>query len=251
MMKITALGNYQPGPDLLQGRVILVTGASRGIGRVAALTFAAHGATLVLHGRDVAALEKVYDEIETNGYAQPAAIPLDLDQATTRDYDALAYAIESQLGRLDGILHNASHVEKLSPLEQQSAEEWNRMLRVNLVAPFALTQACVRLLKLSADASVIFTLESHGLAPAAFWGGYAVSKAGVEALMTIQAAEWQASPNLRANAVLPGPVASPSRAKTHPGEVAASQRQPEELMPTYLYLMGPDSREVSGTVLTC
>ena len=245
------LKNYRPRPDLLKGRVILVTGASRGIGRVAALTFAAHGATVVLHGRDVATLEKVYDEIETNGCPQPAAIPLDLDKATTRDYDALAYAIESQLGRLDGILHNAAHVEKLAPLEQQSAEEWNRMLRINLVAPFALTQACARLLKPSADASVIFTLESHGHAPAAFWGGYAVSKAGVEALMKIQAAEWQASPNLRANAVLPGPVASPSRAKTHPGEVAASQRQPEELMPTYLYLIGPDSREVSGTVVNC
>ena len=245
------LKNYRPRPDLLKGRVILVTGASRGIGRVAALTFAAHGATVVLHGRDVATLEKVYDEIETNGRPQPAAIPLDLDKATTRDYDALAYAIESQLGRLDGILHNAAHVEKLAPLEQQSAEEWNRMLRINLVAPFALTQACARLLKPSADASVIFTLESHGHAPAAFWGGYAVSKAGVEALMKIQAAEWQASPNLRANAVLPGPVASPSRAKTHPGEVAASQRQPEELMPTYLYLIGPDSREVSGTVVNC
>jgi NAD(P)-dependent dehydrogenase (short-subunit alcohol dehydrogenase family) len=243
--------NYLPRADLLKDRVILVTGASRGIGRVAALTFAAHGATIVLHGRDVAALENVYDEIETNGHARPAAIPLDLDKATTRDYDALAYAIESQFGRLDGILHNAAHVEKLSPLEQQSAEEWNRTLRINLVAPFALTQACVRLLKSSADATVIFTLESHGHAPAAFWGGYAVSKAGVEALMKIQAAEWQASPNLRANAVLPGPVASPSRAKTHPGEVAASQRQPEELMQTYLYLMGPDSREVSGTVVSC
>jgi NAD(P)-dependent dehydrogenase (short-subunit alcohol dehydrogenase family) len=243
--------NYRPRADLLKDRVILVTGASRGIGRVAALTFAAHGATVVLHGRDVAALEKVYDEIETNGYPQPAAIPLDLEKATTRDYDALAYTIESQLGGLDGILHNAAHVEKLSPLELQSAEEWNRTLRINLVAPFALTQACVRLLKSSADASVIFTLESHGHAPAAFWGGYAVSKAGVEALMKIQAAEWQASPNLRANAVLPGPVASPSRAKTHPGEVAASQRQPEELMQTYLYLMGPDSREVSGTVVSC
>ena len=250
-MKMTDLRNYQPRPDLLKGRVILVTGASRGIGRVAALTFAAHGATVVVHGRDVAALENVYDEIESNGYPRPAAIPLDLDKATTRDYDTLAYAIESQLGRLDGILHNASHVEKLSPLEEQSAEEWNRMLRINLVAPFALTQACVRLLKPSADASVIFTLESHGHAPAAFWGGYAVSKAGVEALMKIQAAEWQASPNLRANAVIPGPVASPSRAKTHPGEVAASQRQPEELMQTYLYLMGPDSREVSGTVVSC
>ena len=243
--------NYRPRPDFLQGRVVLVTGASRGIGRIAALTFAAHGATVVLHGRDVAALENVYDEIETNGYPRPAAIPLDLDKATTRDYDALGYAIESQLGRLDGILHNASHVEKLSPLEQQSAEEWNRTLRINLVAPFALTQACVRLLKTSADASVIFTLESHGHAPAAFWGGYAVSKAGVEALMKIQAAEWRTSPNLRANAVIPGPIASPSRAKTHPGEVAASQRQPEELMPTYLYLMGPDSRGVSGTVIGC
>ncbi len=245
------LKNYRPRPDMLKDRVILVTGASRGIGRVAALTFAAHGATVVLHGRDVAALEKVYDEIEANGYAEPAALPLDLDKATTRDYESLAYAIESKLGRLDGILHNASHVEKLSPLELQSAEEWGRTLRINLVAPFALTQACLRLLKLSADASVIFTLESHGHAPAAFWGGYAVSKAGVEALMKIQAAEWQALRNLRANAVLPGPVASPSRAKTHPGEVALSQRQPEELMPTYLYLMGPDSREVSGTVLSC
>ena len=245
------LKNYRPRPDLLKDRVILVTGASRGIGRVAALTFAAHGATVVLHGRDVAALEKVYDEIEANGYAEPAALPLDLDKATTRDYESLAYAIESKLGRLDGILHNASHVEKLSPLELQSAEEWGRTLRINLVAPFALTQACLRLLKLSADASVIFTLESHGHAPAAFWGGYAVSKAGVEALMKIQAAEWQALLNLRANAVLPGPVASPSRAKTHPGEVAVSQRQPDELMPTYLYLMGPDSREVSGKVLNC
>ena len=182
---------------------MLVTGASRGIGRVAALAFAAHGATVVLHGRDVAALEIVYDEIEAAGYPQPAAIPLDFDKATTRDYDALAYAIESQLGRLDGILHNASHVEKLSPLDQQSAEEWNRLLRINLVAPFALTQACVRLLKPSADASVIFTLESHGHAPAAFWGGYAVAKAGVEALMRIQAAEWHDVINLRANAIIP------------------------------------------------
>ena len=123
------------------------------------------------------------------------------------------------------------------------------MLRVNLVAPFALTQACMRLLKTSLDGSVIFTLESHGHAPAAFWGGYAASKAGLEALMKIQSAEWQAFPHLRANAVIPGPVASPSRAKTHPGEVAASQRQPEALMPTYLYLMGSDSRDVSGSVV--
>jgi NAD(P)-dependent dehydrogenase (short-subunit alcohol dehydrogenase family) len=242
---------YRPGGDLLKERVVLVTGANRGIGRLAALTYARHGATVVLHGRDVAALERVYDEIEANGFAQPAAIPLDLNEATTRDYDALAYAIETQLGRIDGILHNASEVEKLSPLEEQSIEEWNRTLRINLIAPFALTQACSRLLRQAADASVIFTLETHGRAPAAFWGAYAVAKAGVETLMKIQASEWQASPNLRANALLPGPVASPSRARTHPGEVAALQRQPEELMPFYLYLMGPDSAGLTGTVVNC
>ena len=243
--------DYRPNKDLLQDRVVLVTGASRGIGRVAALTFAAYGATVVLHGRDVAALEKVYDEIEDNHYAQPAAIPLDLDKATTRDYDALAYAIESQLGRLDGILHNASHLEKLSPLDQQSAEEWGRTLRVNLIAPFALTQACLRLLTRAKDGSVVFTLESHARGPSAFWGGYAVAKAGVEALLKVQAAEWLSYAHLRANALVPGPVASPSRAKTHPGEVAATQRQPADLMPVYLYLMGPDSRGVSGEVFNC
>jgi NAD(P)-dependent dehydrogenase (short-subunit alcohol dehydrogenase family) len=242
---------YRPVPDLLKDRVVMVTGATRGIGRIAALTFAAHGATVVLHGRDVAALKKLYDEIEGSGYAQPAAVPLDLDKATSRDYEALAQAIESQLGRLDGILHNASHIEKIGPLEQQTIEEWDRTLRVNLVAPFALTQACVRLLKLSPDAALIFTLETHGHAPAAFWGSYAVAKAGLEALMKVQAAEWEPSRNLRANAVLPGPVASPSRAKTHPGEVAASQRHPDGLMPAYLYLIGPDSRGVSGTIVHC
>ena len=245
------LKTYQPRSDVLAGRTILVTGASRGIGKVAALSFAAHGATVILHGRDLRALENVYDEIASNGYPQPAAIPLDLDKATSRDYDALAAAIETQLGRLDGILHNASYLEKLSPLEQQNAEEWQRMLRINLVAPFALTQACLRLLKFSADASVVYTLESHGRVPAAFWGGYAVAKAGLEALMKIQAAEWQEFPNMRANALLPGPVASPLRAKTHPGEIATAQRQPLTLMPAYLYLMGPDSRGVSGTLLEC
>ena len=115
----------------------------------------------------------------------------------------------------------------------------------------ALGQACARLLKASPDASVVFTLETHGHAPAAFWGAYAASKAALEALMRIQAAEWSGSPHLRANAVLPGPVASPSRAKTHPGEVQRSLRDPESLMPAYLYLMGPDSRGVSGQVVEC
>lgn len=243
--------HYRPAANCLEGRVILVTGATRGIGRLAALGFAIHGATVVLHGRDQAALEAVYDEIEANGGPEPAAVPLDLLTATTRNYDELAGAIESRLGRLDGILHNASHLGKLSALEHQGLEEWTQTLRANLVAPAALNQACSRLLKASPDASVIFTSESHGHSPAAYWGAYAVSKAALEALMKIQAAEWSDAPNLRSNAIVPGPVASPFRAKTHPGELAQSTRAPESLMPAYLYLIGPDSRGVTGTVVEC
>ena len=242
---------YAPKPNLLEGRVVLVTGASRGIGRIAAMSFAAHGATVVLHGRDQGALESVYDEIEAAGHPEPAAVPLDFLRATARDYEELAHAIETRLGRLDGILHNASHLEKLSALQHQSLDEWAQTLRVNLIAPATVNRACSRLLMASPDASVVFTSETHGHGPAAYWGAYAVSKAGLEALMKIQAAEWSDAPNLRANAVIPGPVASPSRAKSHPGEVAQSMRKPESLMPTYLYLMGPDSRGVTAEAFEC
>src|SRR6478609_6766076 len=141
------LRQYKPDSDLLKDRAILVTGAGRGIGRVAALTLAKHGATVILHGRDVAKLESLYDEIEAAGGAQPTILPLDLAGARDRDFENLALAIESQLGRLDGILHNASHFDHLGPLDQQRLDEWLVSLRVNLAVPFALTRACTYLLK--------------------------------------------------------------------------------------------------------
>jgi NAD(P)-dependent dehydrogenase (short-subunit alcohol dehydrogenase family) len=160
--------DYHPGPDLLKERVILVTGASRGIGRVAALAFARHRATVILHGRDVARLEAVYDEIEAAGGPQPTILPLDLAKATERDFDNLAQAIEAQLKRLDGILHNASHFTHLGPLQNERLADWLDLLRVNLAAPFALTRACAHLLRASPDASVVLTAETHALRPTAY-----------------------------------------------------------------------------------
>src|SRR6185436_19708497 len=139
------LDRYEPRADLLAGRVILVTGASRGIGRVAALTFASYGATVILHGRDVARLEAVYDEIEAAENAQATILPLALEKASDRDFENMAQAIQAQLKRLDGILHNASHFTHLGPLEHEHHEDWSQMLRVNLIAPFALTRACTPL----------------------------------------------------------------------------------------------------------
>jgi NAD(P)-dependent dehydrogenase (short-subunit alcohol dehydrogenase family) len=245
------LRQYQPRSDLLTGRVILITGAGRGIGRVAALTLAAHGATVILHGRDVAKLESVYDQIDAAGGPQPTILPLDLATARDRDFENMALAIESQLKRLDGILHNAAQLTGPAPLDNQTLEEWLLLLRVNLAAPFALTRACSYLLRAASDASVIFTSETHALEPAAYWGGFAVAKSGLTALVKIQAQEWEGLANLRVNLLVPGPVDSPQRQQTHPGEPRASRPRPEALMPVYLYLIGPDSRGVTGQAVYC
>lgn len=243
--------NYQAAQNLLQDRVILVTGAGQGIGRTAALAFASHGATVILHGRKVEKLEAVYDEIEAAGFSQAAIFPLDLFTAGDKEFEALATGIRRQFGRLDGILHNASHLDRLRSLEEHTLEQWQVSLRVNLMAPFALTRACLSLLKESPDASVIMTSETHGHAPAAYWGSFAISKAAGEALVKMWAQELELQPNLRINGIVPGPVQSPQRVRTHPGEVLESLPAAESLMPHYLYLMGSDSSGVSGQIVEC
>ena len=235
---------YSPTPDLLHDRVILVTGAGGGIGRTAAQAFARHGATVILLGRTVAKLEKLYDEIVAAGGPQPAIFPVDLSAATDADFEAIAQSIGYQLGRLDGILHCATEFENLAPLEQESLAEWIHMFRVNAAAPAAINRSCASLL-VAAAASVILVGETHGHQPAAYWGGFAVSKAALEAYFKVQADEWSDAP-MRINLFTPGPVHSPQRMKTHPGEAKSHLPTCDDLAPRLLYLMGPDSREVRG-----
>lgn len=240
--------SYSPAPDLLKNRVILVTGAGGGMGRAAALAFARHGATVILLGRTVAKLEKVYDEIVQAGGAQPAIFPVDMSAATDADFEAIATAIGYQIGRLDGILHCATEFENLAPLEQESLAEWIYMFRVNAAAPAAINRSCTALLA-AAEASVILLGETHGHAPTAYWGGFAVSKAALEAYFKVQADEWSEAP-MRINLFTPGPVHSPQRMKTHPGEDKSHLPTCEDMASHLLFLMGPDSREVRGQFIT-
>lgn len=242
------MNDYQAPQQHLHDRVILVTGAGQGIGRSAALAFAAQGATVILLGRKVKKLEAVYDEIEAAGHPQPLIFPLNLEKAGEQDFQGLAEGIYQQVGRLDGILHNATRFDNLSPLEIQTTEQLTGMLQTNLIAPFALTRACLPLLKRAPDASVIVTSTTAAHHPGAYWGAHAISKSAAETMVKIWALELETFPNIRINTVIPGAVQCPQRKKSHPGEVHDKLPKAEAIMPLYLYLMGHDSAGVSGQV---
>lgn len=238
--------DYRPNPELLKDRVILVTGSGDGIGRTAAIQFALHGATVVLHGRSINKLEMIYDEIEALGAPQPAILPLQLSSASPQDYELLYDTLEQQFGRLDGILHNAGILGERVSLEDYPVDAWDDVLNVNLRAPFVLTQALLPLLKRSKDASVVFTSSAVGREARPLWGAYSVSKFGIEALSQIFAAEFADQPNIRFNCINPGATRTAMRAKAYPQEDPLSLPTSDDIMPAYLYLMGTDSHAVSG-----
>ena len=238
--------DYSARPDLLQGRIILVTGAGRGIGAAAALSYAAHGASVLLLGKNEDNLNAVYDQIEAAGYPQAVVIPFNLETALAHQYDELAAMVEREFGHLDGLLHNAAILGPRTPLEQLSGDNFMRVMQVNVNATFMLTSTLLPLLKLSKDASVIFTSSSVGRKGRAYWGAYATSKFANEGLMQVLADEMDGICPGRANSINPGATRTGMRAQAYPGENPANNPLPEAIMPLYLYLMGPDSIGVNG-----
>ena len=226
----------------LAGRVVLITGATGGVGKVLSLACARAGATVVLHGRVVRKLEALYDEIMAAKLPEPVILPLDLARAVASDFANVASALDAQLGRLDALVHTAALLGSLGPLEHQSFDNWLAMLRVNVAAPMGLTRIVLPLLARAPDASVVFTLDSRGQEPRAYWGGYAVTKAAIAALARELADEWEHRPSLRVNAIVPGPIRSPLRGQSHPGEDATLLPLPESLVPLYRHLIAGQSK---------
>ena len=237
---------HQARPDELAGRVIAVTGASDGLGRAVALACARHGAAVVLIGRSEKKLEAVHGGIAALGAPQAAIGVLDLERALAADYDRLAAAIDERYGRLDGLLHSAGLLGRLSPIEHYDVPTWCRVLHVNLTAAFALTQVLLPLLKKSADASVVFTSSSVGRRGRAYWGAYAVSKFALEGLSQVLADELEGTSAIRVNTLNPGRARTAMRRQAYPAEDAATVPLPAELTGPYIALLGPASRGVTG-----
>lgn len=241
--------DFVPDHNCLAGKTILVTGAGAGIGRVAALSYARYGATVLLLGRTSSKLEAVYDEIESIGGKQPAVLPMDLEFATYNEMQQLANLIIKEIGQLDGVLHNAGMLGELTPLEMYDVDTFAKVMTVNTTATFMLTQALLPLLKDVAHGSIVFTSSSVGTHPRAFWGAYALSKQAVEGMSDIFTQETKNTTNLRFNCINPGGTRTNMRAHAFPGENPLSLKTPEDIMAGYICLMSDASITVRGQVV--
>jgi NAD(P)-dependent dehydrogenase (short-subunit alcohol dehydrogenase family) len=242
---------YLPAADSHAGRVILVTGASDGIGQALALALARQGATVALLGRTQRKLARTYDLIVAAGGPQPALLPFNLESAAAPEYDALAEALEREFGRLDGLAHVAGILGDLSPVDQYDVPTWCKVLHVNLTAAFITTRTLLPLLRRSEDASIVFTSSTVGRTGRAYWGAYAVSKFGVEGLMQVLAHELAGTTRIRANSVNPGPTRTGMRRQAYPAEDPASLPEPAAVLAPFLYLLGPASAGVNGLAFDC
>ena len=242
--------DYAPSPELLRDRIILVTGAVEGLGHAVARAAARHGATVVLCAKDEKQLEQVYDEIEADGSPEPASLPLDLAEADEQLFLGVATTLGDEFGRLDGLVHCATYIPFLSRIDDYDAQEWERVLRVNLTAPFLLTQACLPVLRAAKDASVIFTSDRVGRRGLAYWGAFAAAKFGLEGLTQVLAEETRDSSNIRVNSLDPGALRTAQRRQLYPGEDPNTLPPPEAVAPSYLWLLGPDGAGTTGQSLT-
>ena len=246
---MTTAKDFQIAPDSLAGKTILVTGAGDGIGRSAALTYAACGATVLLLGRTESKLDKVYDEIEAAGGAQPAILPVDLATFDEPQAQTLAATLVDNFGRLDGLLHNTSILGERRPFASAGYQPWCDVMQVNVNAQFLLTRCLLPLLSAAPAASVVFTSSGVGRNGRAYWGAYAASKFATEGMMQVLADELENTSQIRVNSLNPGATNTAMRRSAYPGETPTDNPSPAQIMPAYVYLMSDASVGVTGQAI--
>ena len=237
-------------PDL-SGKLVLVTGATRGIGRAVAIAAASAGAELVITGRTIGALEEVDDEIKAGG---GHATIVEMDMQDTAAMPRLAAAIAERWGRLDGFVANAAILTALTPVGHVTPEDWETNIAVNLTGQWHMIRAFDPLLRAAPAGRAILVTSGAAVGSRPFWGPYAATKAGLEALGRSWAGESEQT-DIRINMINPGGTATTMRASAFPGEDPASLPQPADIAPAFLVLLAEDcpwhgevvnAREIAG-----
>jgi len=230
-------------------KTILITGASRGIGRALSKACAKQGAHIIACGRNIKDLEVLSDEIKTEFNGLSTLLPINLATANADDYRTVAEHIEKQFGTLDAVVLNAAMLGEVTPCDNYSLKTWIEVFQVNLHSAVMLLQATRPLLKESALRTVIFTLASEGISPKANWGAYAASKAALRAFMKIYALENNNSEQLRVAGVLPPPTKTLIRMTAYPAENHEMLAQPESVVSPYIKLLTQPSHANQGNIL--
>ena len=241
--------HYEPPSDFLKGRKILITGASDGIGKTCAETFAGFGADLILLGRSQQKLEQLYDDLERTSPGQVVIQPLDFATAKPDEFKALAEHFQEQYDSLDALLHNAALLGARSPIEFYPDSDWEALMSVNVNAAFFLTKAFLPLLMASPNGRLLFTSSSVGRQGRAYWGAYAVSKFANEGLMQTLADELGKTSSVRVNSINPGGTRTAMRQAAYPAENPDTQPPTESLMPVYLYLLSDAAKAIHGQAI--
>ena len=232
--------------DFFRGKVALITGAGAGIGRELAIRLASLGCELILLGRTQAKLERVYDQIETETDTLPVICPFELKDLDDAKAQQIAQAIEQSHGKIDFLVHNAGILGQRTPIENFSLAVWREVLEVNLTSAMTLSKAFNPLLRNSDCASILFTSSGVARPGRAYWGAYAVSKAGIECLTEVLADELTPTYGIRVNSINPGATRTAMRAAACPAEDPATVKPAADLMNSYLWLLSDASQDHSG-----
>lgn len=237
LQKHTLAEDYNGDQVDLHDRVILVTGATGTIGSALCKRLAAQGATLILASRKVPNLQRLYDQIERAGGSQPAIYPVNLTGASPADFEQLAQTVQSELGRLDALIHLAAEFDALAPLAATSPEAWMANIHTNLNAPLFLTQAMLDLLRDGDGGQVIFTVDDPERTNKAYWGAYGVSKAATLAMASMLSEE-QSEGGVAVHVVQPPPIRGALRTRAFTADVASAAANPDVALDAYCYLLG-------------
>lgn len=220
----------------LSGKLVLVTGATRGIGRAVAIAAAAAGAELIITGRTVGALEEADDAIRAAG---GRSTMVELDMKDTPAIPRLAAAIAGRWERLDGFVANAAMLSALTPVTHLTPEAWEEAVAVNLTGQWHMIRALDPLLRASPAGRAVLVTSGAAVGSRPFWGPYAATKAALEAVGRSWAGESEQT-NLRINMLNPGGTATKMRASAFPGENPETLPSPEDIAPAFLALLATD-----------